>query len=66
MHVLDASRSVPVAQSLLDAKKQMAFIEDTREQYAEMREEFYAGLEDRRYLGLEQARAKKLQVSPRP
>lgn len=43
---------------------QVAFIEDTREQYADMREEFYAGLEDRRYLGLEQARAKKLQVSP--
>lgn len=66
VHVLDASRSVPVAQALLDAKKQVSFIEDTREQYAEMREEFYAGLEDRRYVTIEQARAKKLQVCPKP
>ena len=38
VYVLDASRSVPVVQSLLDAKNQVAFSEDIKEQYAEMRE----------------------------
>ena len=38
VYVLDASRSVPVVQSLLDAKNRVAFAEDIREQYAEMRE----------------------------
>lgn len=38
VHVLDASRSVPVVQALLDQKNRAAFIEDVREQYAEMRE----------------------------
>ena len=38
VYVLDASRSVPVVQSLLDAKNKVAFAEDIKEQYAEMRE----------------------------
>mmetsp|Transcript_8675 Transcript_8675/g.31978 ORF Transcript_8675/g.31978 Transcript_8675/m.31978 type:complete len:1373 (+) Transcript_8675:189-4307(+) len=58
IHVLDASRAVPVVQSVLDAKSKDDFVEDIREQYAEMREEFYAGLEDRKYLSLDKARAK--------
>ena len=62
IHVLDASRSVPVAQSLMDAVRGVELWEDTREQYAEMREEFYAGLEERKYLSLADARAKRLVV----
>lgn len=58
VYVLDASRSVPVAQSLLDPKQKEEFKEDIREQYAEMRDEFYAGLEDRKYLTLTEAQAK--------
>lgn len=38
VYVLDASRSVPVVQSLLDPRNQVAFSEDVKEQYAEMRE----------------------------
>ena len=57
IHVLDASRAVPVAQTLLDAKKSSDFMDDINETYAEMREEFYAGLEDRKYLTLDKARA---------
>ena len=57
VHVLDASRSVPVVQSLLDARAREEFALDVREQYAEMRDEFYAGLEDRRYLSIQDARA---------
>ncbi len=38
------------------------FIDEIKEQYAELRDEFYAGLEDRRYLSLEDAQAKALKV----
>ena len=57
IHVLDASRAVPVAQTLLDKRKHADFMDDINETYAEMREEFYAGLEDRKYLTLQKARA---------
>ena len=65
VHVLDASRSVPVAQALLDPNRQEDFIEDIKEQYQDLREEFYAGLEDRKYLSLKdaQARAPKIDWS---
>jgi 5-methyltetrahydrofolate--homocysteine methyltransferase len=62
VHVLDASRGVPVAQTLLDKTRSLGFVEDVKEEYAEMREEFLAGLEDRRYLTIAEARAKRLQV----
>jgi len=57
VHVLDASRSVPVALSLMDKSKRQDMEEEVKETYAEMREEFYAGLEDRKYLDLPKARA---------
>jgi 5-methyltetrahydrofolate--homocysteine methyltransferase len=57
VYVLDASRSVPVVQALLDAGRRDDFCADIAEQYAEMREEFYAGLADRKYLSLAAARA---------
>ncbi|KAL0041777.1 hypothetical protein WJX79_004152 [Trebouxia sp. C0005] len=62
VYVLDASRSVPVAQTLLDARNKVDFCEDIKEQYKEMRDEFMAGLEDRKYLTIDQVRAKGLQV----
>ena len=43
---------------------QLAFMEDTREQYTEMRDEFFASLEDRRYLSIAEARKKRLQARP--
>jgi 5-methyltetrahydrofolate--homocysteine methyltransferase len=57
VYVLDASRSVPVVQSLLDPNQHDAFIEDIADQYAEMRDEFYAGIADRKYVTLEAAQA---------
>jgi 5-methyltetrahydrofolate--homocysteine methyltransferase len=64
MHVLDASRSVTVVSSLLDADvdKRRAFAEESAQLYEEMREEYYESLLDRRFLTLEEARAKKLQI----
>ncbi len=64
VYVLDASRSVPVVQSMVDKnlKQRQEYCEDIAEQYAEMRDEFYAGLEDRKYLTLAQAQKKALKV----
>ncbi len=50
MHVLDASRSVPVCQALVDknVEQRAGYVDEVKEQYAELRDEFYAGLEDRK------------------
>lgn len=48
--MLDASRGVPVCQSFQDQNpvQRQEFIDDIKEQYAELREEFYSGMEDRK------------------
>merc|ERR1719182_305046 len=56
IYVLDASRSVPVCQSLMDKENRDDFVQDIKDQYTELREEFYTNLEDRKYLSLEDAR----------
>jgi 5-methyltetrahydrofolate--homocysteine methyltransferase len=62
VYVLDASRAVPVCQGLRHPTDRKDYIDDWKEQYAEMRDEFYAGLEDRKYLDLEKARAKMMKI----
>ncbi|KAI8093461.1 methionine synthase [Halteromyces radiatus] len=62
VYVLDASRSVPVAASLLNDDLKEDFADDIREEYDELREEYYEGLEEKRLLTLAAAREKKLQI----
>jgi 5-methyltetrahydrofolate--homocysteine methyltransferase len=62
VYVLDASRAVPVCQGLMHPTDRQDYIDDWREQYAEMRDEFYAGLEDRKYLDLAKAQAKMMRI----
>merc|ERR1719218_565951 len=62
VYVLDASRAVPVCQGLMHPTERQDYIDDWREQYAELREEFYAGLEDRKYLDLEKARSQMMRI----
>ncbi|EFJ51715.1 vitamin B12 dependent methionine synthase [Volvox carteri f. nagariensis] len=64
VHVLDASRSVPVCQAFVDKNltQRQEFISEVAEQYAELREEFYASLEDRKYLSLAEARKRAFAV----
>ena len=64
IHVLDASRSVVVVSSLLDADKERreGYSQEVLDLYEEMREEHYAGLEERKYVTLQQARQKSLRV----
>jgi len=64
IHVLDASRSVVVVSSLLDAEKERreGYCQDVLDLYDEMCEEHYAGLEERKYLTLAEARKKALAI----
>jgi 5-methyltetrahydrofolate--homocysteine methyltransferase len=62
VYVLDASRSVPVVQTLLDKNSAQDFKDDVKEQYEELRDEFYAGMEDRTYLDLKACQSKKMEV----
>ncbi|MEW5298859.1 MAG: hypothetical protein WDW36_001936 [Sanguina aurantia] len=64
IHVLDASRSVPVVQAMVnkDLKQRQEYIDEIKEQYKELRAEFYASLEDRRYVTLPQAQQKSFKV----
>jgi len=66
IYVLDASRSVPVCQALMDPQNAIDFAEEVKEEYDELRSEFYAGLEDRVYLDLPKAQEKQFKVQPAP
>ncbi|KAI9498247.1 methionine synthase [Zychaea mexicana] len=62
VHVLDASRSVPVAAALISDARREDFFEDIKEEYAELREEYYEGLEEKRILSINAAREKKFRI----
>ncbi|GMH57686.1 hypothetical protein TrRE_jg4497 [Triparma retinervis] len=63
IHVLDASRSVTVVSSLLNADAKEDYVQDIEEEYEEMREDYYAGLEERNFLSLEEAKANKKKIN---
>ena len=59
VHVLDASRSVGVVNSLLNPDQKKAFAEKTREEYVRLREEHAGRGREKKMLTLEEARAKR-------
>ncbi|WP_210464112.1 methionine synthase [Rufibacter roseolus] len=62
VHVLDASRSVPVVGNLLSPDNKEKFAQETRLEYDQMREGYLSRQKDKKYLPLPQARANKLPV----
>ena len=64
IHVLDASKAVPVVGSLLSSDGAEAFTESFRTEYERVRSEYARRSDARDYLTLEQARANALQVDP--
>ncbi|RNI31531.1 methionine synthase [Rufibacter latericius] len=62
VHVLDASRSVPVVGNLLSPDNKEKFAADTRLEYDQMREGYLSRQKDKKYLPLPQARANKLPI----
>ena len=57
VHVLDASRSVTVAGSLLSAEQKPKFLDDTRTQYSQLREDFARKRTVKQYLPFADAQA---------
>jgi 5-methyltetrahydrofolate--homocysteine methyltransferase len=55
IHVLDASRSVTIVNSLLNKDKH-EFVQDVLEEYQELRDEYYGTLQERKYLNFEKAK----------
>ena len=66
VHVNDASRSVPVAQTLASKNARAALAEKVKEEYTKLREGYLNKGSKKEYLSLEQARANalKLEFSP--
>lgn len=62
IHVLDASRSVPVASSLLNPSTKIKFVADTKAEYEVMRVRHQGKQIAKDYLPLEEARKNKLQL----
>jgi cobalamin-dependent methionine synthase I/methionine synthase I (cobalamin-dependent) len=56
VHVLDASRSVPVVAALIDDAQRDDFVSEVREEYAELRDEHFATQRERKFEPLARAR----------
>lgn len=63
VHVTDASKSVVVMNSLLDANYADDFIQDTKEDYEVTRKEFYASRQEKKLYALEKARKLKFKIN---
>lgn len=62
VHVLDASKSVPVAQSLISKENRPAFQANLKADYARFREEYKNRKREKNFVSLEKARANKIHV----
>jgi 5-methyltetrahydrofolate--homocysteine methyltransferase len=62
VHVLDASRSVPVVSSLLGKETKEDFFLKTKAEYTKMREDHAGKQKDKNFVKLEEARAKKFKT----
>jgi 5-methyltetrahydrofolate--homocysteine methyltransferase len=62
IHVLDASRSVTVASSLLSKDQQAAFLSDTQNDYAKLKDQFDNKKPTKEYLAYQDARNNKMAI----
>src|SRR6185312_15710079 len=62
IHVLDASRSVPVTGSLINKETHDAFMKGVKDEYAKLREDHAGRKKDKNYILLEQARENKTKI----
>merc|ERR1719181_503791 len=61
IHVLDASRAVPVVQQLM-GKGAQDYLDDVQDEYDEIRTEYYDGLVDKKWLSMEKAQSKRMKI----
>ncbi|MCB0788865.1 MAG: methionine synthase [Flavobacteriales bacterium] len=62
VHVLDASRSVPVVSNLLSDNERDRFAAEVLEEYAKVRSQYEGHQREKKYVPLEEARAKKFTI----
>jgi 5-methyltetrahydrofolate--homocysteine methyltransferase len=62
IHVLDASRSVPVASELINSSTRNAFKEKTKKEYADMRKDHEGRQQLKSYIPLSEARKNKVNI----
>merc|ERR1719161_3333996 len=61
IHVLDASRAVPVVQQLIGSGAQ-DYLDDIQDEYDEIRTEYYEGLVDKKWLSIDKAQSKAFKI----
>ncbi|SEA86452.1 methionine synthase (B12-dependent) [Pedobacter hartonius] len=64
IHVLDASRSVSVCSTLMNAETRGAYISNIRQEYDKAREAHLNKRSDKRFKTIEEARTDKFQIDP--
>ncbi|MBC7487687.1 MAG: methionine synthase [Cytophagaceae bacterium] len=62
VHVLDASKGVPVASSLLSKNQKEIFTKKMKDEYIQMRADYANKKEDKNYIPYEQAQRNKLKI----
>ena len=62
VHVLDASKSVPAAQSLISKENRPAFQANLKAEYAQFREDYKNRKREKNFVSLEKARANKINI----
>jgi len=62
VHVLDASKGVPVASSLLSKDQKEIFTQKMKDEYIQMRADYANKKEDKNYIPYEQAQRNKLKI----
>lgn len=62
VHVLDASRSVPVVSQLLSKTQKEDFVINIKKEYEDLREGYLSRKADKKMISLEQARSNKFQI----
>lgn len=62
VHVLDASKSVPVVSNLLSADLSENYFKTVKAEYQQFREDYYSRQKEKNYITLAEARANKLKI----
>ena len=62
VHVIDASRSVPVVNNLLSDNERVRFEAEIKEEYAKVRTQYEGSQREKEYLPIAEARAKKFAI----
>lgn len=62
VHVLDASRSVPVVSALLDPNKKETFLKDIKEEYQHLREDYAKKQSIKTYISLSEAQQNRVAI----